>query len=181
MGIYISRPRTSIPPTKTGWGVWQYFPRSKKLFGETGDLFFCSAQAKFYVSFGGMYSPALPSRGSLSLSTKKTCPRLPWRISFFRYWRWFNKNSANFMLSKITVPQHSIHFLFYGVRRRRRRHTVVSEVTASRDCSLMDVLLYHATINISILERWNTRKLIICISWTQIRVNSEARGLFQKE
>jgi hypothetical protein len=52
-------PRTSIPPAKTGWGVWQFFPRSKKLFGDTGDFFFCSPQAKF-LGVGGYIPPPQP-------------------------------------------------------------------------------------------------------------------------
>ena len=55
-------PRTSIPPTKTGWGVWQFFPRSKKLFGETGDLFLW----KFLGVWG--YTPPPPPQLEVATS-----------------------------------------------------------------------------------------------------------------
>jgi hypothetical protein len=60
-------PRTSIPPAKTGWGVWQFFSRSKKLFGETGQNFW---------EFGGVHPPNRRSLPPPPSPTEKTCPCL---------------------------------------------------------------------------------------------------------
>jgi hypothetical protein len=57
-GVYTPLPpRTSIPPAKICWGVWQFFLRSKKLFGETGDLFFFARRRRNFWELGGIYPP----------------------------------------------------------------------------------------------------------------------------
>ena len=52
-------------------GVWQFFPRSKKLFRETSDLFFfCSPQAKF-LGVRGVYTSPPPAGGRYPPQRKK--------------------------------------------------------------------------------------------------------------
>jgi hypothetical protein len=72
-GMYTPPPRSSIPPAKTGWGVWQFFPRSKKLSEKPAIFFFRSPQAKLLGVCG--YIP--PAVGHYpSPPTEKTCPCL---------------------------------------------------------------------------------------------------------
>jgi hypothetical protein len=38
-------------------GLWQFFPRTKKLFRETSYLFFLLAAGEIFGSWGGIYPP----------------------------------------------------------------------------------------------------------------------------
>ncbi len=62
MGGYIPRQGPPYLRPKLVGGVWQFFPRSKKLFGEKSATFFFLLAAGEIFFLGGVYTP--PSRGS---------------------------------------------------------------------------------------------------------------------
>ena len=67
MGGYIPPPK-DLHTSGQNWlgGVWQFFPRSKKLFGRNRRpfFFFLLAAGELFGSWGGVYTPP-PSRRSL--------------------------------------------------------------------------------------------------------------------
>jgi hypothetical protein len=59
-GIY--HPPKDLHTSDQNWlGVWQFFSRSKKLFGETGYLFFLLAVGEIFGSWG-VYTPQRKKR-----------------------------------------------------------------------------------------------------------------------